>query len=145
MGEVVIRTAERREEQAAFRELALEYEAALPPELRHSDVDFAPELALLAWFDGTPCGCVAMSKLERAAVMKRLYVRPAQRGHGIARALLETFVDLARERGYARIVLDTDREQLAPAFALYRSFGFEECAPYGPVDYATPTFMQLTL
>jgi GNAT superfamily N-acetyltransferase len=144
--EFVIRLAERPEEIDAFRELALEYEALLPPPLRHSDVDFVPESVLVSWSAGIPSGCVALSRLDaETAIMKRLFVRPVYRGHGIARALVATFVDLARQQGSLRVVLDTDREQLAAAYALYHSIGFEECAPYGPVDYATPTFMQLRL
>ncbi|HVA27633.1 MAG TPA: GNAT family N-acetyltransferase [Candidatus Baltobacteraceae bacterium] len=136
----------RTDDLPAFQMLALAYEEELPVELRHADVDFVPDAALVALHDGTPCGCVALSTHDATtAVMKRLYVLPAYRKLGVARMLVDTLIDIARERGFARIVLDTDREQLAPAYRLYRSCGFVECAPYGPVDYATPTFMELAL
>lgn len=118
----------------------------LPHDLRHSDIDFSPDVALVARDDGMACGCVALSQLDPAtAIMKRLYVVPAYRGRGVARALLAAFETAARERDCSRIVLDTDRERLAAAYALYRSLGFEECEPYGPVDFATPTFMERRL
>jgi hypothetical protein len=59
---------------------------------------------------------------------------------GVAEAL--TFL---RESGYRRVVLDTDKERLRAAYELYGSLGFSECEPYGPVDYASPTFMELRL
>jgi hypothetical protein len=46
---------------------------------------------------------------------------------------------------YARIALDTERERLPAAYALYASLGFRDCEPYGPVSYENPTFMELPL
>ena len=54
--------------------------------------------------------------------LEDLYVRPSHRGSGLGKALLETLVDLARERGYGRVewvVLDWNE----PAHAFYRSLG----------------------
>jgi putative acetyltransferase len=73
-------------------------------------------------------------------------VQPAFRQHGVARALIDDLVAAARDRGYVRIVLDTDREQLAAAYRFYTTYGFKECAPYvEAVGYACPTFMELPL
>jgi len=134
------------DDPAAFHTLAREYETMLPHDLRHSDVDFEPDVALVALCDGEPCGCVALSRLDdERTVMKRLYVRPGLRNAGIARRLLDRLIVVAGEAGFDAIVLDTDRERLAAAYNLYRSYGFAECEPYGVVDYATPTFMRLTI
>jgi len=133
-------------EVPAYRTLSLEYEESLPPDLRHADIDVVPELVLVAYNDGAACGCVGLTMHDDAtALMRHLYVPPAFRGLGVARALIDAFIEAARERGCMSILLDTDREQLAPAYALYRSYGFEECEAYGTVDYATPTFMRLAI
>ena len=56
--------------------------------------------------------------------LEDLYVRPSFRGRGLGRALLETLIGIARERGYGRVewwVLDWNE----PAHAFYRSLGAE--------------------
>jgi len=55
--------------------------------------------------------------------LEDLFVRDSTRGHGLGRALVERAMDRARERGCARIELDTEEENLA-AVALYESLGF---------------------
>lgn len=54
--------------------------------------------------------------------LEDLFVRPSQRGRGLGKALLETLVGIARERGYGRVewvVLDWNE----PAQEFYRSMG----------------------
>jgi GNAT superfamily N-acetyltransferase len=136
----------RRELSPAFLDLIAEYETSLPEDLRHGSLE-PFRVTFLASFDGQPCGCVALDERDTAtAIVKRLYVRPAFRQHGVARALIDDLVAAAREHGYTRIVLDTDRERLAAAYKFYRSYGFVECGPYvEAVTYLCPTFMELVL
>ncbi len=104
-----------------------------------------PNVAFVATHEGNPAGCVAVTMLDAStAVILRLYVRPQCRGLGIARALVNAAIGFAREGGFSRIVLDTNK-RLAAAYELYRSFGFTECAPFGSVSYACPTFMELRI
>jgi putative acetyltransferase len=136
----------QREPSRAFHDLLAEYEASLPKDLRHGSLE--PFLiAFTASVDGAPCGCVALDECDATtAIVKRLYVQPAFRQHGVARALIDDLVHVARVRGYGRVVLDTDREQLATAYRFYARYGFKECAPYAEaVGYACPTFMELPL
>jgi GNAT superfamily N-acetyltransferase len=95
-----------------------------------------PAGALLVARDGeTAVGCVALRRLDAAtAEMKRMYVRETHRGTGLGRKLAAAVIDVARERGHARIVLDT-LPKLTTAIALYRDLGFRECGPY----LASPT------
>lgn len=67
------------------------------------------------------------------ACLEELWVRPAFRGAGLGRALLEAAMDLARERGATRIDLNTSVDDEA-ARALYASCDFtnEELGPGGP-------------
>lgn len=85
---------------------------------------------VLALVDGIPAGCVIIRGLEGdACEMKRLFVRPAFRGLGLARAMVRKLARLARARGYARMRLETGVLQ-TEALALYRSLGFKRVMPY---------------
>ena len=85
---------------------------------------------LLARRAGAALGCVALVPLARgAAEVKRLYVRPAARGAGIARALLAALEARARAHGWQRLLLETGVHQ-PDANALYERAGFTLCGPF---------------
>jgi len=80
--------------------------------------------------EGQLLGCAALRPLEPGiAEVKRMYLRPAARGRGLAMPLLTKLVEDARAIGYERLRLDT-LKRLQPAYHLYRRFGFEEIPPY---------------
>jgi GNAT superfamily N-acetyltransferase len=86
---------------------------------------------LVARLDGRPVGCGALRILEgewpeRTAELKRMYVRPGERGQRIGAAVLDGLLVEARLLGVRRVVLETGRRQ-QEALALYRRAGFEEC------------------
>jgi ribosomal protein S18 acetylase RimI-like enzyme len=68
--------------------------------------------------------------------LAELYVVPRMRGNGLGRALLESAIELARERGADHIDLGTGEQDRA-ARALYESLGFSnrEGRPDGPLNY----------
>ena len=79
-------------------------------------------------------GCCALRPLDAAdypsaAEMKRFYVRPAFRGMGLGRQLVEAILDAARGAGYACVLLDT-LDAMETARTLYEDLGFEAIPPY---------------
>ena len=100
---------------------------------------FAAEAGVwLAWMNGQIAGCLALRALNkaRAAEIKRMYVRPAWRGHGIGQKLLEEAESFAQKNGYRWIYLDTTDGMLAAA-RLYRRNGYEPCKRYNDNPQAT--------
>lgn len=61
--------------------------------------------------------------------IKRLYVRPNARGTGLGRRLAEFVIDVAREGGASRVVLDSTKN-LTQAIKMYERMGFEATDPY---------------
>ncbi len=93
---------------------------------------FAPPTGclLLAELDGRVAGCACMRQIGHGiGELKRMYVRPAFRGAGIGRALLEAVLERARRAGYATVRLDS-AGFMREAHALYRSAGFRDVEPY---------------
>ena len=101
---------------------------------------------LLARYAGRAAGCVALRKLEAGICeMKRLYVRPDDRGLGLGRMLVERVIAEARAIGYERIRLDTIASAMKDAVALYRRMGFQEIAPYSAISSESALWMELRL
>jgi len=101
---------------------------------------------LLARHLGHAAGCVALRRLEAGICeMKRLYVRPADRGMGLGRLLVERIIAEARIIGYERMRLDTIASAMKDAIALYRRMGFEEIAPYSAIPIERALWMELRL
>ena len=134
------------------RDLFLEYSRSLGVDLDFQDFD--REVAnlpgdydpiLVAHWNGEVAGCVALHPLDRAICeMKRLYVRPAYRGHAIGRALAERIIAEARAGGFAKMRLDT-LPMMGDAQKLYRTLGFVEISPYRFNPIAGSKFMELDL
>jgi ribosomal protein S18 acetylase RimI-like enzyme len=76
--------------------------------------------------------------------MKRLYVRPAARGSGVGRELVEASIVRARELGYATLRLDT-LSRMDAARALYRSLGFRPIERYNENPIEGVLFFELQL
>jgi GNAT superfamily N-acetyltransferase len=62
----------------------------------------------------------------RTCEIKRLFVLPEQRGHGIGSSLVSTCIDRARAREYQLACLDTELETMAAAHHTYLRPGFVE-------------------
>ncbi|GAA3300859.1 GNAT family N-acetyltransferase [Dactylosporangium vinaceum] len=87
---------------------------------------------VLATVDGVGAGCAAIQPLDDQTVeIKRMYVRPAYRGNGLARRMLAALEDLAAGSHYLFIRLETGARQ-PESIRLYESAGYRPIPPYGP-------------
>jgi GNAT superfamily N-acetyltransferase len=85
---------------------------------------------LLARLGGEPAGCVMLRKFDDGiAEMKRLFVSPDHRGHGVGVALGEASLRQARRAGYHSIWLETGPLH-SEAQVLYKRIGFTLRDPY---------------
>jgi GNAT superfamily N-acetyltransferase len=123
--------------QALIGELNAELSARYPEEgASHFRLD-VDEVAsgrgafLVAFLDREPVACGAVRRNEDgAAEIKRMYTRPAARGRGVARAVLDALEAEARGLGVSRLVLETGGRQ-QEALALYRRAGFVPIPCFG--------------
>jgi putative acetyltransferase len=113
--------------------LAAEY----PPEQRHGlalDAIFQPHVRFfLARRHGAAVGCGGVALFPDFAEVKRMYVRDAARGQGVADAILARIEQEVRSAGLSLLRLETGTRQIA-AMRLYARMGFRECSAFG--DYA---------
>ena len=90
----------------------------------------------------------ALRKLDaRTGEIKSMHTATAHRGQGYGDLILDGLIDLARDRAYADLYLETGSyEAFAPARRLYARAGFVECGPFGDYEAAdTSTYMHLQL
>ena len=94
---------------------------------------------------GNAIGCGALRPWgEDACEMKRVFVRPAFRGSGAGRALVNELIVQARTIGYRNILLDT-LPWMREAHALYRAIGFREIPSYQKNPVPDARFFELNL
>ncbi|WBB74954.1 GNAT family N-acetyltransferase [Micromonospora sp. WMMD1128] len=92
----------------------------------HTDIRY-----LAAVVGGRAVGCGGLQTLDPdTGELKRMYVRPAYRGRGIARQLLLALEELAFRQGHRTVCLETG-VYLPAAIALYRSAGYQPVPVYG--------------
>lgn len=116
--------------------------ASLPGEY---DRNIGKGCLLIAIFNDRHAGCVALRNWrDEIAEMKRLYVRPDFRGHGLGETLTRAILDEARRLGYSAIRLDT-LPDMDRAHRLYESLGFRKIPPYLPKPLPGALHMELNL
>lgn len=116
--------------------------------VRELGVGFDREDTLAGWMAGlheyaASGGCLVVARVdsavagvccvktigERLGEFKHMYIRPAYRGQGLGRRLLEYAIGQSSAMGHARLRLETGRF-MQTAQALYRSCGFREIPAY---------------
>jgi N-acetylglutamate synthase-like GNAT family acetyltransferase len=140
------------EDVEVLRELFREYSASLGEQgcFPRFEEELAAlpggyEVVLVARTDGEVVGCAALKPLpDGACEMKRLYVRPAARGSGAGRALVERSIARARELGHRAMRLDT-LPSMDVARSLYSSLGFRPIERYNDNPIEGVLFFELRL
>ena len=120
-------------------QLIIELEAVLQPlyapESRHGfSIEKLPNQGVaffVSRYDGEPAGCggVKLFGTDYAEV-KRMYVRPQFRGHGLGKAMLNHLAAYSTQHGISVLRLETGIHQ-TEAIGLYESYGFQRIPPFG--------------
>lgn len=88
---------------------------------------------VLAYVEGmvVGCGCFRRMPAPLSVEIKRMYVRPENRGQGMARMILAELEKWARQQGYKYAFLETGIEQ-PEAVAAYTHAGYKRIDNYPP-------------
>ncbi|MFZ2003465.1 MAG: GNAT family N-acetyltransferase [Stellaceae bacterium] len=139
-------------ETAELRELVVELDAVLganyQPHQRHGlslAQLFEPHVRFfIVRLDGTAMGCGGVALFDDHAEVKRMYTRPAARGRGLAKALLQRIEDEARVAGKSVLRLETGPYQ-HEAIGLYRRMGFTACDAFGAYTAMAPHEVEMSV
>jgi len=89
-------------------------------------------------------GTGAIRKIDRETCeLKRLWLLFEYHGRGLGYRMIQELFAFAREKGYQRIRLETDRDSQSRAFKLYRRLGFYEIPRYS--DHQDELAMEMIL
>ncbi len=96
------------------------------------DAIFQPHIRFfIARKDGAAMGCGGVALLDDFAEVKRMYVREAARGQGIADALMQRLEAETRNAGLMLLKLETGIHSHA-AIRFYERRGFSVCPAFAP-------------
>lgn len=119
-----------------IRELEAHLEPLYPAVSRHGfsvdrlvaeNVDF-----FLLRSEGMPAACGGIQFVDgKYGEIKRMYVRPAFRGFGFGKQLVDHLAGHARSHGITLLRLETGIHQ-REAIGLYERMGFHRIPPFGP-------------
>ena len=128
--------------RALVGELERVLSADYPPEQRHGlplDAIFQSHIRFfLARMQGAAVGCGGVALFADFAEVKRMYVREAARGGGVAGALLDRIEQAARDAGLDLLRLETGNRAHA-AMRFYERSGFRRCPAFGAYATMIPT------
>jgi putative acetyltransferase len=116
-------------------------------ELAHLSTEYGPPdgCLFLAFLEGNLAGCVGLRKFDSSTCeMKRLYIKPPNRGMGLGKHLSEAVIQDARILGYQKIRLDTLASMIT-AREIYKKLGFVEIPAYRFNPIAGAIYMELDL
>ncbi|REK71393.1 GNAT family N-acetyltransferase [Paenibacillus paeoniae] len=118
-----------------IRELDRYLEGLYPPEdifvVDFDDPKTKEMVFVIAYGDGEPVGCAGLRQLDgQSAELKRFYVDPRMRRHGVARQLYQYLEQQAIELSCSIMRLEAGAPQVE-AIAFYERMGFSEIPPFG--------------
>jgi len=89
---------------------------------------------IVCYIDDEPAGCGAFKEYDPKKVeIKRMYVRPEQRGKGTGLAILKELETWAAELNYPACILETGKKQ-PEAIRLYQKAGYAITKNYGQYE-----------
>lgn len=112
------------------------YQTVLYPPGSHHGLDIdallRPQVlfAVAREHSGEAIGCGAVVLTPQYGELKRMFVRPAARGRGIAKALLNFLEAAAADKGCRDLMLETGISQ-PEALGLYAKSGYMRRGPFG--------------
>ncbi|MCO6511082.1 MAG: GNAT family N-acetyltransferase [Aridibacter famidurans] len=150
--EIRVDDLEGPEIRALLEEHLRRMQATSPPESCHaldlSGLKKAEITFWTVWEDGRLAGCGALKEIDPThGEIKSMRTSDEFLRRGVASLIVRHILEVARERGYKRLSLETgSMKEFDPARALYGRFGFEECGPFeGYVEDPNSVFMRKTL
>ena len=154
--EVDVRVAESAVDVAVVRQLWREYwdSVGLPKNFQGFDAELAGlpgiygaegGVLLLASQKEEPAGTIALRRLNgTSGEVKRLYLRPKFRGHGLGRRLLNEVIQRAGGFQYDCLYADT-LPNMMEALSLYERVGFERVEAYSNTPTPNAIYLRLKL
>jgi putative acetyltransferase len=134
-------TSPTEDVRALVGELNDELGALYPPEQRHGlplDAIFQPHIRFfVVRKQGAAAGCGGVALFADFAEVKRMYVRPALRGQGVADAIMDRLIGEARAADISVLRLETGIVSFA-AIRFYRRCGFQSCPAFEPYASLPP-------
>lgn len=100
-----------------------------------------PEITFWSAWDGAALmGCGAVKQLDAThGEVKSMRTSAQHLRKGVAAHILSRIIEVAQERGYHRLSLETgSTPDFAAAHALYARYGFKQCGPFA--DYTLDPF-----
>ena len=95
------------------------------------------KFVVVMYLDKEPIGCGAFREFDSETIeIKRMFVKPTQRGTGAASKILKELEMEAKKAGYQRCILETGDRQVE-AVKFYHKVGYQRIPNYG--QYAEVT------
>lgn len=137
---------------ALLQEHLAEMRSVSPPESVHA-LDLSglrkPSITFWTlWLGSELAGCGALKAHgPDHGEIKSMRTAHRHKRKGIAASMVRHILEEAARRGYRRLSLETgSHPHFAPARALYASFGFQRCGPFGDyIDDPNSVFMTRVL
>jgi len=121
-----------------FQTLVLELDAYLRKEdgedhafySQYNHIDVLNHVVVV-YENETPVGCGAVKEYDSGtAEVKRMYVLPSKRGHGVGSIVLKELEQWSAELGYTKCILETGKG-LISGIELYKKNGYAEIPRFG--------------
>ena len=129
--------------------LAFAHQHSPPEDVHALDTDALLDTAITFFSARRQRELIAIGALkeldDRHGELKSMHTAARERGRGAGTLMVEHLLDVARQRGYHRVSLETGTmDAFTSARRLYARSGFTPCAPFG--DYTvSPNSVCMTL